>query len=601
MAGLSRVFTIPASAPFLPTLISALLDGRLVAGFAPARDPVALSRATLYLPTQRACRLARDTFLEVLKADAALLPRIVPLGDIDEDEIAFAEAAAFPVGEASLDIPAALDGLTRRMLLAQLVLKWAEQMTPPAGGTPLVVPTPATALALADDLARLMDDMITRGVDWARLDGLVPENLDEYWLTTLKFLKIAVERWPLILAAHDAIEPALRRDRLITEEARRLDAHSDGPVIAAGSTGSMPATARLITTIAGLPHGAAVLPGLDTDLDEEAWGMIGAPSDGDMPAPTHPQFAMHGLLRRIGITRDDVIPLAAPAPHGREALVSEAMRPAAATEHWRGRLADTAFAGRIDAGFADVAVIEAANAEEEAIGIAVALREAVETPGRTAALVTPDRALARRVTAALGRWGIEPDDSSGARLADTAAGRFARLVARCALGGVAPVDVLAPVKHPLFRLGAPAGGHRRAIAALEMAVLRGSRPRAGTAGLLHALAAFRGQLAALRRGERTDLHSAEPRTRLDDADLMAAADMLTRLSDALAPLEDIARRDAHSFAAIAALHRDAIARLGGDEAGRIDVLAGADGIVLAAALDDISSEQAAALPIAPAD
>jgi len=41
-------------------------------------------------------------------------------------------------------------------------------------------------------------------------------------------------------------------------------------VIAAGSTGSMPATAKLLATIAHLRHGAVVLPGLDTDLDAEA-------------------------------------------------------------------------------------------------------------------------------------------------------------------------------------------------------------------------------------------------------------------------------------------------------------------------------------------
>src|SRR5499433_4104453 len=90
---LPRVFTIPASVPFVPTLIRALLGGELVPGFPAATDPLALAAATLYLPTRRACRLARDVFLGVLDRDAALLPRIVPIGDIDEDELAFAEVA----------------------------------------------------------------------------------------------------------------------------------------------------------------------------------------------------------------------------------------------------------------------------------------------------------------------------------------------------------------------------------------------------------------------------------------------------------------------------------------------------------------------------
>src|SRR4051812_36340527 len=125
-----RVFTIPASAPFLPTLIRALHDGRLVEGFPAASDPLAWSRATLFLPTRRACALARDAFLDVLKVEAAVLPRIVPLGDIDEDELAFAEAAS---GEAGLEIPGGLRGLQRRLLLARPAVAMAARRQPPIG------------------------------------------------------------------------------------------------------------------------------------------------------------------------------------------------------------------------------------------------------------------------------------------------------------------------------------------------------------------------------------------------------------------------------------------------------------------------------------
>ena len=193
-----RVFTIPASAPFLPTLIEALTGGKL--GFPAARDPLALASATLYLPTRRACRLARDTFLEVFNDDAAILPRIVALGDIDEDEIAFAEAASGDIAADALALPDALGGLERRLLLTQLVTKWA---TSPelhgVSGTPLVAQTPAAACALADDLARLIDDMTTRGVPWDRLDDLVPDKFDQYWQLTLEFLQIARRAWPEVL------------------------------------------------------------------------------------------------------------------------------------------------------------------------------------------------------------------------------------------------------------------------------------------------------------------------------------------------------------------------------------------------------------------
>jgi ATP-dependent helicase/nuclease subunit B len=178
---LPRVFTIPASVPFVPELLRALTAGELVEGFAPGGEPLAFADATLYLPTRRACRLVRDSFLDLLGNDAAILPRIVPLGDIDEDEIAFAGMAAGELAADALALPEDFNGLERRMLLAELVRKWAAaEEVRTATGAPLVANSPAAALALADDLARLMDDMATRQVPWERLDELVPDAFDPY-------------------------------------------------------------------------------------------------------------------------------------------------------------------------------------------------------------------------------------------------------------------------------------------------------------------------------------------------------------------------------------------------------------------------------------
>src|SRR5262245_12675349 len=603
MVARPNVFTIPASAPFVPTLIRALIEGKIVPGFPAAHDPLALAPATLYLPTRRACRLMRDLFLDATSATAAILPRIVAIGDVDEDEVVFAQAATGAPGAAALDLPRPLGGLERRMLLAQLVLKWAESITPDKKGeAPLVASNPASALALADDLARLMDDMTTRGVAWDRLDELVPEALDRYWQLTLEFLKIAREAWPQILAERGVIEPAARRDALIKAEAARLTAHAGGPVIAAGSTGSMPATAELIATIAKLPHGAVVLPGLDLELDAKSWDLIGGcpevagREEAVPPAVGHPQFAMQALLRRIGIAREEVVTLAAPAAHGRERYVSEALRPAAATDHWQQLGGSQAL---IEAVLAGLSVIEAANAEEEALSIAVALREAAETKGKTAALVTPDRALARRVTAALERWQVPVDDSGGDALADTSAGVFARLAAEVALGGLAPAGLLALLKHPLMRLGAHTGAHTRAVAALEKAVLRGPRPRPGSAGLAHALGGFRAELLKLRRKEASDLHPSDPRTHLSEAALDLAAGLVSRLTEALAPLEGF--RPA-AFAAIAARHREVIAALGTDDDGACPALAGIDGQALDAVFEEIAQHQSdAGLVVEPGE
>jgi ATP-dependent helicase/nuclease subunit B len=592
-----RVFNIPASAAFLPTLIEALLGGRL--GFA-AGDPLTLAAATLFLPTRRACRLARDAFLDVLHDDAAILPRIVPIGDIDEDEIAFAEAATGDIAADALAVPPALDSLERRLLLTQLIHKWS---TSPelhgASGSPLVAQTPAAACALADDLARLIDDMTMRGVPWQRLDALVPDALDEYWQLTLKFLRIASEQWPAILTERGVIEAASRRDLLIKAEAARLARKTDAPVIAAGSTGSIPATAELIATIARLPHGAVVLPGLDTDLDEASWRLIGGePAPRAVPraaqattaaaSPGHPQFALQALLSRIGVDRGAVVNLA--EGRGRERFLSEALRPAAATDLWQHNAADLAFAADTAAALERMTVIEAANAEEEALAIAVALREAVHD-GKTAALVTPDRALGHRVLAALARWNIVAEDSSGDALADTPAGIFARLAAEAALGGLAPVTLLALLKHPLLRLG-----DDHAVTTLERAILRGPRPRPGTRGLAQALHTFRGLLEKFHRKEKVDLHASDPRTSLSDSSLGDAADLVARLGEALAPLETVGSA-ASALSTLAERHRAVVAACSSEAA-----FAGPDGTKLAAALDELATSKAAAgLVVAPFD
>jgi ATP-dependent helicase/nuclease subunit B len=234
-------------------------------------------------------------------------------------------------------------------------------------------------------------------------------------------------------------------------------------------------------------------------------------------------------------------------------------------------------------------VIEAAKAEEESLAIAVALREAVHD-GKTAALVTPDRALGRRVLAALKRWNIAAEDSGGDALAETPAGIFARLAAETALHGFAPVTLLALLKHPLLRLDR--SGTDDAVATLERAILRGPRPRAGTRGLAHALKAL--------RETKDRLHPSDPRRALTDAELAAAGDLLTRLGEALKPFESLGRTRL-PLSDMAARHRAvlaALSRQGKDEA----AFAGRDGTILADALDELAASPAAArLLVEPLD
>ena len=384
----------------------------------------------------------------------------------------------------------------------------------------------------------------------------------------------------------------MRRDRLIEAEAARLADHHAGPVIAAGSTGSMPSTAKLLHVIAKLPQGAVVLPELDTDLDEEAWQLIGSIRDKangaftSPPAVGHPQFALHGLLRQLGIARRDVETLGVPAPNGREVLTSEAMRPSEATAEWHTRLAKPEVAEKIAAGLQNLAVIAAANPELEALAIAVAMREARELD-KTVALVTPDRALARRVMAALGRWNLVFDDSGGDALMDTSVGIFARLVADVACNSLEPPTLLALLKHPLCRLGRAAGGWSRAVATLELAILRGTRPPPGSKGLAEEFSRFCSELDKLNRRESSSLHRAEPRTALKPHQLDEASVLIAAVQAALEPLEDSGTARSADFTAFSAQHREAIEAMSRDDQGVPAAFEGQHGLALAAAFDDL--------------
>jgi ATP-dependent helicase/nuclease subunit B len=544
MSGSRRVFSIPPGAPFLPTLAEALLSGRLVPGFRFEGDPLALADATIYVPTRRAARALRGVFVDRLGGRSAILPVIRPLGEFDEDE-----------------------AIERLLLLAPLVRAWKRRLPAHVAALfdeEIVVPASAAdAIWLARDLARLMDEIETEGTDWTRLADLVTGNLAGWWQVTLDFLGIVTENWPNLLEERNRSNPAAHRNALIRLEAARLKRNPPaGPVIAAGSTGSIPATAELLAVIAGLPSGAVVLPGLDLMLDEPAFAAIAAP--GARPALLgHPQYGLAKLIGKIGVLRDDVEEIAvAERPLAlRAALVGEALRPAETTELWAETRARFT-AGDTTEAFADVTLLEAASERDEAVAIAVALKRAVEQPGQRAALVTGDRALARRVSVELLRFGVVADDSGGTPLINTPAAGLLRLALQAAFRPGDPVALLSLLKHPLLGLGLERTSVRHAAEIIELVALRGGTGRPDVASL-----------PELFEARLTGLGSTRPPfwfSRLTVRKIERARELLVRLAAALAPLTafrsqaeaDLAELTRASVIALESLGRTADGSLG---------------------------------------
>ena len=587
--GSPRVFTIPPGAPFLQTLSDALLDGVLVPGFSRDAGPLGLAAATIYVPTRRSARALGAVMASRLGGASALLPRIVPLGALDDTELLFEEpdpTSAFADG-----LPVALSPIHRRMILTQLILGWSRAVrhaivaVEPDGRRatraeePLLVATSvADAWHLSGELATLIDELAIENVAWHRIEPLGTDDFDRYWRITLDFLDVAITQYPMILQDLERVDAATHQIALVDAECERLlSGEARGPVIVAGSTGTNSATARLIAAVSTLPQGAVVLPGLDQGLDEPSWRLIGG-GTGDAeadPVAGHPQAALRGLVAAIGIDRAAVRPLGSVPPEMtmRSRLVSEALRPAATTERWRHVAADPSFDA--DTALRGITLIEAADENEEARAIAVRLREALDGPG-TAALVTPDRELARRVREELTRWGVEIEESSGEPLGQTSAGALARLVVDCALKELAPVEILALLHHPALLLGRTRGEVIRAARYLELAVLRGVLPPLALGDPERLMAAAR---------ERRDgPHAGHELRIIPDADFASLGTFLQDLLAALHPLR-VLPREAPLPAWLAA-HEQVLAALARDADGEVS-LAGADATVLGALFEDL--------------
>ncbi len=474
------LYAIAPDQSFVDQLARGLLDWL-------GQDPLGLAAARVFLPTRRACRSLQEAFLRAADGRALILPRLLPLGDIEEEELLLTAESDAGLALHAQALPPAIEPLKRQALLARLVLHWSSQEGNHANGGPFVSEGEAVALAAA--LARLVDQVETEGLSFDRLADLAPADYAHHWQQVLRFLAIVTEHWPRYQAEAGVIGPAERRRRLADAQiAAWREKPPAEPVIVAGTTGTVPATAALIGETLRLPSGLVVLPGLDRGLGDDTWQA--ARND-----PVHPQHALAQLLAGLEQPREAVRDWpAAPARRSdprRARLISLALEPPDATADWSRAIAALARGGLVGqeatAAVAGLQRIDCANPAEEALVIALLLRQQLESPQATAALVTPDRDLARRVASELERWSIAIDDSAGLPLAATPPGVFLRLLAEAAASGWAPVPLLALLKHPLAEGGQEPGIFRAAVRRLDKRVLRGPRPAPGLAGLRAAI------------------------------------------------------------------------------------------------------------------
>ncbi|EJF80175.1 double-strand break repair protein AddB [Bartonella sp. DB5-6] len=478
-----RVFSISSGTAFLPHFVDALLSGVLIDNFAPNGDiQAALADTLIYVPTRRAARALRTAFVERSATQSTFLPTIRALGDLDGDSFFFVEnytcTLNLPIGESE-----------RLLLLARLIRPWRENL--PAHlramfeAEDVLIPAhTADSIWLAQDLAHLMDEIETESADWSKLKDIAPDMVAEWWQITLDFLTIVTQSWPQILQERQRSNPAEWRNQALKMHAETLHhTKPNKPILAAGVSGSIPAVSHLLRVIASLPKGAVVLPGLDFHMDEEQWEALDTInkekttcdfSDYETNAFSHPQYHLKKLLSLMKCHRIHVreIGQQSAITKKRMALLSEALRPASTTDRWVQIVRDD-----YENLCANWSFIETINEREEALAIAVALRNAIEEPQKNAALITNDRNLARRVSVELQRFGIEANDSGGIPLAQTLPSTLLRLILENVFQPSDPIAFLSLLKHPLITLKQNRHRLREMAENFELFVLRGSTGR----------------------------------------------------------------------------------------------------------------------------
>lgn len=436
-----NIFNIRISSPFWETLARVYLQKY-------SQNRLDLAGVLFLLPNRRACQALTAAFIRLQGMQPTILPQMTPIAELDDDEIFF---NGFNLSEAFREERPTIGKEERLFIFSRLIMS-----KPNDFGLKQI--SLAQALSLAIDLAKLIDTACSQGLSFDKLQDLVPEKYATHWQETLKLLKIITEYWPQILAERKAVDCCDLKNRLLFHQAALWQKEkTQQNVVAAGITACFPSVVALLKSIRKLPHGEIYFAGIDRFADNSYW---------DAVDETHPLYENKILLELLGINRKSVIDISAPLRPEREKFISEIMRPAPVSDKWRNLPSDFDIT-RTTSG---ISFINCNTQRDEALAIALKMREVLNYPEKTAALITYDRNLARRVAAELERFDIKVDDSAGIPLSLSPVGVFLRLIAEAAEDCESETKFITLLKHPFMLCGQDAADFRKKAYAYETAM-----------------------------------------------------------------------------------------------------------------------------------
>lgn len=519
-----NIYNIAAHGGFADALAQGLIDRH-------AKDEFGLARGLIILPNNRARKAVHDAFVR-LSENGLLLPQMAVIGDLELDETV---GVALDSGRLALDVLPAVDSMDRLLMLAQLI----EQGSRDRGQQLLA----KDSLRLAREFARTLDQLTVEEIELRQLfDIAVEPELSEHWRDSLAFFRKIAEKWQNKLEVLGRVDQATRRNALFTEISRTWQRKSSQKfIVAAGITTSAPAIARFLRSIAFLPHGTVVLPDLDLIMPDDEWALLGpfgSERDGVSQRrahETHPQYHMKLLLERMSIARGEILRWPRTGESGAAAKRSRALSHAFAIPELTSRWQELQSADRSLAG---VQLIEARNSGEEAQTIATLVREALEQPERRVSIITPDRALAVRISAHLKRWEIDADDTAGQPLSKLPEGVFFLHLLSVIADDFPPAEFLALLKHPLVRAGEERLDWLENLRKLDL-LLRGPRPAPGLSGIDSIFNSDNKRTASLRQAlqpwweETRQLFEAVTKSLHDNVDWADLLDEIRKLAEML--------------------------------------------------------------------
>lgn len=422
-----NIWTIPHHVPFLKSLIAGLFEKS-------NHDLEEFSKIQILLPSRRACKNLKDVLLNYFDGNLLLMPDIRALGDLDLDELSL-KATSSKTAEIISAINPTIDPVRRQCILAKMIFDKTD-----------LAPSHEQALLIAAALGRFLDDMTTEGVAFDDLNGIIPDQYAHHWQKTLHFLNILNDQWPKWLQENGLIESADKRNLLLNAWADLwATTPPTNPVYIAGVTGTIPAAATLMKTVASLTNGGVILPGFDVECDDDTWKTMQA---------DHPYHGFKTLLDHLEITKDQIkIWSYGEDPKNTSSLdpvLREIMRPSESSDLWFTLNKENfeAFKETLE----NITYLKTKDELEEAQLVAIKTRALLEDPKKTITIVTANRNLARHISSKMKRWGLDIDDSAGIPLHQSDIGRWLLLIAQAATKTEDQALFLSLLKHQLTHL-----------------------------------------------------------------------------------------------------------------------------------------------------